>query len=133
MQLLDKFGVRTITNCADLATLTVKAAKVSGRIVTGGSLLAVYEDCMLEQYDDSITCYGPLQPGESQYKNDMGVYSCYDESSKGVPFESLGKYLDTATASIPSSQGLLWMAQVTFASLCAIETRVMCVCNVCFE
>ena len=127
LQLLAKFGVRTITDCTDLSTLTAKAAKVSSRVPTGGSLLAVYEDCMLEQYDDSITCYGKLLPSEEKGRRNSSqqdqnpdpdpdhkgaYYSCYDEGSKSVPFNALGSYLDADTQSIPSSQGLLWMAQV---------------------
>lgn len=104
--------MRTITACADLSTLTVKAAKVSSRLPTGGSLLAVYEGCMLEQYDDSITCYGKLPSEVGRRDSSQGAYSCYDEGSKSVPFNALGSYLDAATQSIPSSDGLLWMAQV---------------------
>ena len=114
LDLLDKFRIRTITDCSELSTLSVKAAKVSGQLPTGGSLIAVY-DCMLEQYDDSITCYGA--------NNEVGAYFCYDEATMQVPFQAISDYLDSATAVVPSDEGLLWMAQAHWQS--SAESVVM--------
>ena len=101
--LTNKFGIRTITDCSKLSTMTVRSAKVSGALLTGGSLLAVY-DCMLEQFDETINCYGATK--------DQGTFSCYEDSTSDIPMAAMKNYLNDATSKLPTDDGLLWMAQV---------------------
>jgi len=82
--------------------MTVRSAKVFGALLTGGSLLAVY-DCMLEQFDETINCYGASK--------DQGTFSCYDESTRDIPMTALKYYLNDATSKLPTDDGRLWMAQ----------------------
>jgi len=103
VQLLNKFGIRTITDCSMLSTMTVRSAKVSSTLLTGGSLLAVY-DCMIEQFDETINCYGASK--------ETGTYSCYDDSTSDIPMAAMKKYLNDATSKLPTDDGRLWMAQV---------------------
>ena len=99
--LMADMGIYTITDCSILSTLTIDNAKTLGRLEGGGTLLGLY-DCIVEQYDPSINCYGK-------------GFACYDAwatESPEYPWEKFMAYMDSATETVPTSDGRLWMAQV---------------------
>jgi hypothetical protein len=94
--LLSSRKISSIHDCGILNTLTVMNATKLGALPSGGSLLAVF-DCMDEQYDPSIECYG---------KN----FTCYNPDSEDFPMMRFKRYMNTSTTAVPSS-GQLWMTQ----------------------
>eukprot|EP01039_Chlorochromonas_danica_P003989 gene3989-4364_t len=99
--LLTDLHVPSVTNCADLSMNYSTALSLSRRSTLGGHLLAVF-DCMDENFDSSITCYGRR-------------FVCYDswpKNTKEKPFQAMQNYLHDTTASDPTSQSVnLWMTQ----------------------
>ena len=64
-------------------------------------MIALFE-CVEEQYDPANTCYGK-------------GYICYNswpEGTKSIPWRYMTDYMQSATESVPVSDGRLWIAQV---------------------
>jgi hypothetical protein len=104
LDLLQSLGIETITDCSQFQSLTYEQAVSRGAIAGGGSLLAVY-DCILEEYDPEVNCYGK-------------DFACYESprwtnESTDIPWNKMKSYLDSTTAEVPTNDGRLWMAQVT--------------------
>lgn len=83
IDLLAKLKVHTITDQSSLKRLTYGAAKKLSTHISGGYLLAVI-DCMEENYDDKINCYG----------KDYACYDSWPNNSSNVPWDRFNAYLE---------------------------------------
>lgn len=101
LDLMAAMGVHTISNCSELSNLTIEDAKAMGKLVDGGTLLGLY-DCVSEQYDPSVNCYG----------KGFACYDAWPTESTEYPWEKMTTYMDAATQQVPTTDGQLWMAQV---------------------
>lgn len=106
IDLLRSLGVYTITDCHEFQALTYDQAMMKASLEGGGSLLGVY-DCILEEYDPEVNCYG----------KDFACYASWPKESTEIPWNKMKSYLDLTTAEVPTTDGRLWMAQVRFLSL----------------
>lgn len=105
IKLLNDIGIKVITNCDTIATLTVAEAYKNSRLSTdSGSLIAVV-DCMDERFDSTVNCYGT-------------GYCCYDSwpYNQDIPWNHLKEYSVNATLLPPSSSSMLWMLQAHWQS-----------------
>lgn len=102
--------------CEDVAGLTLGTALTRGHLPNGGSVLAI-QDCVDENYEPSITCYGDLLGHAINDTNrtslSAGVdqprsrFSCYGSDSQ-MAFDPLWAYMNKTCG--VQHQGL-WMAQ----------------------
>lgn len=111
-QLLVDRGIYTITNCDDLSTLTYSQAQQLGALSEGGSLIAVV-NCMTEQYDSTLNCYGRTENKEK--------FACYDDSrgnnTTSIAWDPFLVYMTEATGTdLTASSPNLWMAQAHWQS-----------------
>ena len=83
LDLLDKFRIRTSTDCSELSKLSEKTVKVSGGLPTGGYLFLQLMISCWERYDVSITCCG--------IDKEVGADFCYDEATKQIPFQVISE------------------------------------------
>jgi hypothetical protein len=110
--LTESSGVKVITDCADLTSLTYEAALDMSALATGGNVLAVY-DCMDSHYDSTINCYGK-------------GYACYNNTwsteTSTQPWQQMTEYALATSAATPPSNGHLWMIQTHWQSDAASVT-----------
>lgn len=96
VKLLQSRNIPFVQNCGDLVGLTVQAAYNKGK------LFAVL-DCMEEQYDPSITCYGL-------------DYTCYGRNQDKA-WSKFEAYMDKSSAAVnPATNPLLRMQQAHWQS-----------------
>jgi hypothetical protein len=99
--LTESSGVKVITECSTLSTLTYEAALEMSVLPSGGNVLAVY-DCMDSHYDSTINCYGK-------------GYACYNNTwateSSATPWKQMIDYSLSTSATPAPSNGHLWMIQ----------------------
>ena len=103
-KLLIERDIFTITDCTDLKTLTYEEAKERGMQNNGaGSIMAII-GCADENYDPSITCYGPQ-------------FVCYEEDSEQIPWSLMTDYMNITTFSDPTEKSSnIWLAQAHWQS-----------------
>ena len=104
LDLLDKFRIRTSTDCSELSKLSEKTVKVSGGLPTGGYLFLQLMISCWERYDVSTTCCG--------IDKEVGLISATMKQRSKSLFRSSASnlaYLDSATEVVPSDEGLLRM------------------------
>lgn len=110
--LSEENGVKVITDCSQLTSLTYEAALDMSRLQGGGNVLAVY-DCMESHYDSTINCYGK-------------GYACYNSTwateTSVRPWEQMTSYALATAAQGPPSNGNLWMIQTHWQSDAASVT-----------
>jgi hypothetical protein len=104
LNLMATMGVNTISDCSELSSLTIDDAKAIAKLEGGGTLLGLY-DCVAEQYDPSVNCYG----------KGFACYDAWSTESIEYPWDKLTSYMDSATQQVPTTDGRLWMAQVGLA------------------
>lgn len=107
IDLLKSLGVYTITDCNELQSLTFEKAKSISTLTNGGSLLGLY-DCVLEEYDSTINCYG----------KDFACYESWSNENTEIPWNKMNSYLNSVTSTIPTNDGRLWMTQVSNLVIC---------------
>jgi hypothetical protein len=95
--LLAENKVHTVTDCADLDTLTFES------VMSVNNLLAVV-GCVDEMYDSSLNC--------CSHK-----WKCYDDSKSSVPWTAFENYVANTTKTSPVSDGRLWMTQSTYTAV----------------
>ncbi|CAE7836318.1 unnamed protein product [Symbiodinium microadriaticum] len=105
LALMAEMGVYTITDCASLDSLSIEAAKAAATLPGGGLLLGLY-DCIVEQYDPTVNCYG----------KGFACYEAWSTESTEFPWEKFTFYMDEATEIVPTTDGRLWMAQAHWQS-----------------
>ena len=116
LDLMSTLGVYTISDCSELETLTIDDANAMARLPSGGSLLGLY-DCVDQQYDPSVNCYG----------KEFACYECWDRENTEYPWEKMATYMDSATNQVPTSDGRLWMAQVC-PTCCLGHSKLIFMC-----
>lgn len=111
--ILQQYHVQSVRgDCSPLASWSYDQAKQHAKLTAGGSLLAVF-DCMEENYDSSINCYG----------KDFVCYDSWPSNSAQLPFEHLQSYMRNTTATNPTtSSAHLWMTQAHWQSTAATVT-----------
>lgn len=105
VSLLQQYGIYTVTNCNDLASMTMASAKSKSGIKGGGYVIGI-KDCTNEEYDDTINCY-------------ISGQVCYDtETNKAstVPITRFSTYMQSVTTNYHSDTSQLWMAQAHWQS-----------------
>lgn len=103
--LLQETGVPFIKDCSQLA-MTYSNALSFSKLLSGGHLMAVF-DCMDENYDPSIECYG----------KDFICYDSWPYNTTNVAFEAINTYMQATTSSNPTvSSSNMWMAQAHWQS-----------------
>eukprot|EP00602_Paraphysomonas_sp_CaronLab_P000050 CAMPEP_0185028448 /NCGR_PEP_ID=MMETSP1103-20130426/14169_1 /TAXON_ID=36769 /ORGANISM="Paraphysomonas bandaiensis, Strain Caron Lab Isolate" /LENGTH=265 /DNA_ID=CAMNT_0027562873 /DNA_START=57 /DNA_END=854 /DNA_ORIENTATION=- len=105
IDLLVSLGIYTITDCSELTGLSVEDAISLSTLSGGGSLLGLY-DCVSEQYDSTVNCYG----------KGYACYESWDRESTDIPWDKMQSYLIGATKEVPTTDGRLWMAQAHWQS-----------------
>lgn len=105
IELLKSLGVYTITDCNELQSLTINQATSLGKLENGGSLLGLY-DCVNEEYDSTINCYG----------KDFACYESWPNESIDIPWDKMNNYLNSVTSKVPTNDGKLWMTQAHWQS-----------------
>jgi hypothetical protein len=108
--LLENMGIYTIKNCGDLSQLTYQQALGMAKLQGGGSLLAVF-NCMTEQYDETINCYG---------RKDGVDFACYEsrgENTTALAWDPFEAYMTSATATdLALLSPNMWMTQAHWQS-----------------
>lgn len=116
---LDARGIAHVSDCAELAGLSVAAAFERGRLPgQGGAILAIF-DCWEQNYDPSVACsgFGGSSDGDAEVQHpadgDDGLtYTCYgDSASRDIPLRSMWAYLNRTAAAGPPTDGRLWATQ----------------------
>jgi hypothetical protein len=95
--LFDSMSISYIDDCQRFASLTYKQA-------LGMNILGIF-DCVQEQFDESINCYG--FQGHKKY-------NCYGDNAQ-IPFERLSNYWNTSLA-ISDSASVPYMSQLHWQS-----------------
>jgi hypothetical protein len=104
-ELLKQLGIYTLTDCTPLVDLSVDTVKESGRLLNGGSIIAIF-NCVNENYVDSVNCWG---------FHDKREYSCYGKH-KEVAWDSFKTYLNDTSGPSSTSNDNLWMLQAHWQS-----------------
>ena len=101
--------VAFVDSCSQLENLEYTDARTLGAVSGSekGGLLAIF-DCMEENYDPDVTCYG---------FEDKTRYCCYDQHSENA-WAKLDGYLMgiNENKAFPPSSGVLWMTQAHWQS-----------------
>lgn len=108
IKLLSEMNVYTITNCDDLATLTYeKALELANTSDDGSGLIAII-DCVAENYDSTINCYG----------KDFICYDSWPENTTDIPWSYMKQYMSLVTKKPTEQQqgSQLYMAQAHWQS-----------------
>lgn len=112
IELTESNGVKVITDCSVLQSLTYDDAMDMSTLAGGGNVLAVY-DCMESHYDSTINCYGK-------------GYACYNNTwfteSSIEPWQQMTEYALSTSAKAPPTTGYLWMLQTHWQSDAASVT-----------
>lgn len=99
--LLTELKVPMIKDCSLLSLPYQQIQTMATLSVGKGRLLAVF-DCMAENYDPSIECYG----------KDFVCYDSWPENTTQVAFSAFDAYMTSTTSADPTlSSTNLWMAQ----------------------
>ena len=108
-QTLQAASVATVSeDCDELRSLTLDAARRRARRVDGGRVLALWEECVEENWDEDVSCYHTVQRGGAEPPQPC---CCYDSDTAAAPFEALWSHL-TAVAGQTHADDKLWMLQV---------------------
>lgn len=106
ISLAESNGVKVISDCSSLASLTFDDALNMSALPTGGNVIAVY-DCMESHYDSTINCYGQ-------------GYACYNNTwpteTSAQPWKQMSQYAVATSATPPPDNGYLWMIQTHWQS-----------------
>ena len=106
ISLTESNGIKVVTDCSVLSTMTYDDAMEMSALNGGGNVLGVY-DCMNSNYDSTINCYGQ-------------GYACYNDTwfteSTEEPWKQMTEYALAAGATPPPSNGYLWMIQAHWQS-----------------
>lgn len=107
MAVLDETNTAYIADCSQLQSMTYQEALQTSGLIP---LLAIF-DCMEENYDPSITCYG--------YDKEKNTnYCCYKDSAE-IPLRDLDRYCIENThdaEEYSASASHLWMTQAHWQS-----------------
>ena len=121
-ELVESKGIKYIDVCRDLKNMTVEDAYNFAKLEGGGAILAV-EECIEDNYDDTITCSG--YPDESKHfelkESNVGIlidetsqglpssnsYNCFKYSkTRDFPFDRMNKYIKDTVAKGPPNNKL---------------------------
>lgn len=106
VELLQEMGVYTLTDCGPLSDFTLEDAMDRGRVSEGaGSLVAVF-NCVNENYDEHVNCWG---------FHDKHEYSCYG-NNKEFAWASMIAYLNNTVIPSSTAKDNLWMLQAHWQS-----------------
>lgn len=112
-EVLNLKGISYMEDCSALESLTYSDAVAMGKLGDGrGSVLALF-DCVSENYDDTVNCYGSV-PGDNR-----GKFVCYGDdadSRKDIPMYNMQQYLTNATGLLERPSTGLWMNQAHWQS-----------------
>lgn len=101
-------NIKYITDCNQLASLTVAQAFSQAKQANGGAIIAT-QGCNADNWDDSVACagFGNTEKGELSAdnarklmkKNDLDLsYTCFaDSSTKQFPLDRMWAYVDRIT------------------------------------
>jgi hypothetical protein len=115
MEVLQQSNIQYITDCSTINQLTYQAAQSMGKIDNStGSLLAVF-DCMDENYDPSITCYGYSHKTKYTCYEDVEAEGA-DSAHTAVPWQHFDSYMKVYTSPPTEPSANLFMTQAHWQS-----------------
>lgn len=123
IQTLDAALVATLS-CDDIHHLTLadaerRATRAGGG---GGRVLAVWEPCVQEHWEPSVSCYHTQQQGEESKTRPCCCYA--DSATAEAPFAALWSYVEETVTREAQDGDSMWMLQVRCTSTVTLVRRV---------
>lgn len=91
MDLLAKMNVHTVTDCAELETMTMEKA------LSYGNVLAVF-GCSSGYWDPSLTCY----------TKDYVCYDSWPANTSALAWDRMEKFCESSSSYVPVTNGNFW-------------------------